>query len=93
MSYEGYSQFLCPTGHHWTLDCNCIFSSLEENSCPVCHMGAVCENTVDLTNGSFDGDERIDGYIKLEEASRRECKECHSVLEITYKIPRKRGAS
>ena len=89
MSYEGYSQFLCSKGHLWTLDCNSVVGNTEENICR-CGLPAVWENVVDVTNGAFDLGERIDGYVELEEASRQECDKCHSVLDVTYKIPKRK---
>lgn len=47
MSYEGYSQFLCKSGHYLgTRDCN----DLRVETCPIC-QASVIENMVDQTNG------------------------------------------
>lgn len=87
MSYEGYSQFLCKNGHQWTRDCNAVD---EVNECLDCSEPPVWENMVDLTNGSFDGDERIDGYVELELLEPpKTCDKCNSVLEVRYKNPQK----
>ena len=95
MSYEGYSQFLCKHGHHWTKDCNWTEAELKDNTCDQGHP-AVWENMVDTTNGSFETnpktgkEERIDGHIELEIESIKECKTCGTITEVRYKIPKKR---
>lgn len=88
MSYEGYSQFLCKNGHGWTSDCMNTGMSLEENKCFTCGEPAVWENMVNVTNGSFEGDERIDGYVELELLTEKKCEHCDSILERTYKQPK-----
>ena len=84
MSYEGYSQFLCKNGHYWTRDCYD-----DDRICPKCSDLAVWENMVNTTNGSFEGNLRIDGFIELTIAEITECKTCGTVLETIYKIPKK----
>ena len=44
---------------------------------------------VDVTNGSFEDEKRIDGFVELEVVSSKECEVCHTVLETIYKIPKK----
>ena len=88
MSYEGYSQFLCAVGHYWEEDCLNTKSPTPENCCPFGHR-AVWENMVDVTNGSFEDEKRIDGFVELEVVSSKECEVCHTVLETIYKIPKK----
>lgn len=82
MSYEGYYQFLCPEGHYWTSDC------YSEDK--ICHCGkeAIWENSVDITNGSFEGEIRIDGYIALKQIYEKKCDKCGSILEMKYEIPK-----
>lgn len=46
MSYEGYIQFLCPSGHLWTQD---VYS--DRHNCLFCGESAIWENDVDETNG------------------------------------------
>ena len=91
MSYEGFTQYLCKNGHLHELDC--YMDDLK--ICPVCSEKIVWENSVDVTNGSFDeidGKEvRIDGYVELKIKSRRKCEHCNSILEMTYEIPEKEG--
>ena len=94
MSYEGYSQFLCKNGHYWTEDC---YMAGDDNECLICHGPVFWENMVDVTNGCYDYDpvtgedtgKRIDGYVELEQKSVDKCDKCSSVLNETYKIPRK----
>lgn len=99
MSYEGYSQFLCKNGHHWTRDCYELPQIYEEEvkqKCPKCGEEEVWENMVNETNGTYDDDgERIDGYVELKiksEISGRcsACGEKH-VCEVTYDIPEDGG--
>jgi hypothetical protein len=95
MSYEGYTQYLCAKGHYHTRDC--MYDDL--TICPDCMADIVWSNMVDVTNGSFEQDERpgfewneirIDGYVELEVEYERKCDCCGSVLETTYKIPKKK---
>ena len=93
MSFEGYYQVLCENGHLNTWD---VYSSPEENI--RCHCGKkfVWKNLVDQTNGSFDNNNRIDGYVELEiETKAEECKcsKCgntHKTGLDTYKIPKEK---
>jgi hypothetical protein len=48
-------------------------------------------NIVDTTNGSFEDEERIDGYVNLKVEKETKCKECGHTLEITYKISKGKG--
>jgi predicted Zn-ribbon and HTH transcriptional regulator len=93
MSFEGYYQLLCPSGHHWTAD---VHSAEGKGRCPHCDSEPVWQNTVDLTNGSWDGNNwRIDGYIELKEATAAEicrCPNCddeHVKTPPTYHIPQR----
>lgn len=58
MSYEGYTQYLCPLGHYWTEDamagyyCEYSNGTSDSPSCPHCKASPVWENMVDTTNGS-----------------------------------------
>ena len=94
MSWSGYTQRLCKNGH--------LLSSTayldEAEPCLICGAGQVWWNQVDLTNGSFDGDKRIDGYIELERAEEPKeacicpiCNNKHMFLPPVYKIPDKGG--
>lgn len=87
MSYEGYSQFLCSKGHYWTKDCYSVHGN---ELCPICGERFVWENMVDETNGCYENSIRIDGYVALEEKNKKVCEHCNSILEITYKIPKKK---
>ena len=49
MSFEGYYQLLCPTGHYWSQDC---YTKADPSICPICGRAAVWENLVDTTNGN-----------------------------------------
>lgn len=92
MSYEGFSQFLCKEGHYWSEDC--YDADVRTTKCQFGHK-AIWENMVDITNGSYETnpetgkEERIDGYVELEPKLTNKCDKCKSVLEQTFKIPRK----
>ena len=88
MSYEGYTQYICGNGHYCHLFSPqaCLLSS--NACCPDCESEYVWENSVDLTNGSYDIDgNRMDGYIELEIVNQEKCEHCDSILSTVYKIP------
>jgi hypothetical protein len=65
MSYEGFTQYICPVGHHYTVDSMVGyggFDSKEEHikaySCPRCGAWPVYSNEVDETNGTDPQDPR-----------------------------------
>ena len=94
MSFEGYYQFLCKKGHYYTESANSarfyLFSPRDQDvRCPYCGEKIVWYNLVDLTNGSFEGNRRIDGYVELKLLKERVCDKCGSVLERIYKLPPK----
>ena len=64
MSFEGYNQLLCKKGHYFNLD---VYDArdIEDIKCPVCKENVAWYNIVDVTNGSYEGKVRIDGYIEL----------------------------
>lgn len=71
MSFEGYYQILCRSGHLHGADC---YSDDSYDRGWRCHCGEpkAWVNLVDVTNGSFEVDpdtgeeERIDGFVELE---------------------------
>jgi len=85
MSYEGYVQYLCKVGHYIEQDCYMDDLTI----CPVCKKEIVWHNDVDITNGSYEGDERIDGHIELKIKKQQKCKHCKTNLETRYVIPEK----
>jgi len=85
MSWEGYFQHLCKKGHYWS---KCAEYAEEDITCSICGEPVVWTNTVDVTNGSFEGKKRIDGYVDLKVEKATMCKECGHALEVTYKIPK-----
>ena len=95
MSYEGYNQVLCEKGHYHTFDAYDSYSRLDWK-CPVCQSKVAWDNSVNLTNGSYEGKKRIDGYVKLKidvpskTCVCKKCKNKHKITECTYKIPKKK---
>ena len=88
MSWEGDYQQLCKKGHYTSKSAE---YQEEDTHCRICGEKIVWTNTIDTTNGSFDDEgNRIDGYVELKEKSRKTCKECGTVLEILYNIPKKK---
>jgi len=91
MSFEGFNQFLCRNGHYDSCD---IYE--EEKSICKCGEPFVWTNLVDLTNGSYYEEERVDGYVQLETITLAKHDTCnlghkHEIVEATYKIPDNRG--
>lgn len=93
MSYEGYQQLICKNGHYNTVD---AYDNIEV--CQVCGEGFVWWNSVDVTNGSFEVNEkgeevRIDGHINLEILQSEDyctCEKCdntHIISPAIYKVP------
>lgn len=50
MSYEGYTQYLCPNGHLWTVDAY-LGDGDNEHICSQCRQTRVWSHSVDCTNG------------------------------------------
>jgi len=49
MSYEGYEEYLCETGHYWTRD---VYSKTDDGEkCPYCNGKPSHWHPVDQTNG------------------------------------------
>ena len=89
MSFEGYYQMICEKGHYSTIGVH--LDEPETFLCPACKEQIVWWNLVDTTNGSFYNGKRIDRLIKMEVDKRKVCDKCGSVLETTFKIPKKGG--
>ena len=71
------------------------YTELKDHKCPKCGEPAIWENLVNTTNGSFEDDERIDGYIELKIKSELSgvcsaCGEKH-ICETRYWIPGSEG--
>jgi hypothetical protein len=79
MSFEGYYQLICEKGHYYHEG---LFGLEEKTPCPYCKSEPAWWNLVDTTN-----DEGLP--IKLKVITKRICCKCGSVLEETYKIPKK----
>jgi nucleoside-specific outer membrane channel protein Tsx len=96
MSFEGYYQVICEKGHTYNKNVYEVHDWAEEK-CVFCKSKIAWFNTVDLTNGSFIGSKRIDGYIELKidkPTKECECEKCgniHTTEPATYKIPKKKG--
>ena len=88
MSFEGYYQLICKKGHSYQVG---LYGLEEKTPCPVCNSVVAWWNIVDITNGSFEANKRIDGYITLKIKSQKICEHCTSVLETIYNIPKKGG--
>ena len=93
MSYEGYVQCLCVSGHYTTVDCY-FFDNFDTWCCPVCQKALAWRHHVDITNGSFDDDgNRIDGHVELEciEENFCTCPDCgvqHRSATPVFRIPK-----
>lgn len=62
MSFRGYTQHLCESGHYWTQD---VPQSVSFH-CPVCGKPPSWSNLVDTTNGEREG------YVQLIMKRRRQ---------------------
>lgn len=87
MSYEGYDQHLCETGHLFTTDC---YTSFQDAKCP-CGKKSVFYNVVDQTNGEdwgFIPQEEWD-KLKLQDEIKKQCDlgQWHTIQEATYRKP------
>lgn len=56
MSYEGYEEFICENGHHWTVDASELLHGTNKQRksafvCPHCKKKAQYHCRVDETNG------------------------------------------
>ena len=97
MSYEGYDQILCKNGHESSIHAYDPLLDIDNWSCPICKEKVAWWNSVDLTNGSFENGQRIDGYVKLEVDRPEEnciCPDCgvsHVKRVVTHKIPNNVG--
>lgn len=95
MSYEGYTQYLCATGHYWIVEAD--IDSYIQAMCPHDTQPAVWHNGVDITNGSHDeAGLRIDGYVDLtlKQEYLCTCATCgvkHEAKPPEYYIPPPRG--
>ena len=90
MSYEGYEQKICKNGHYWTEDAIEFMWDDEVRECYKCGEKPIWENSVNLTNGSFDDEgNRIDGFIELKVKKETSgiCSECGEkhICERFYK--------
>lgn len=84
MSYEGYTQLLCPTGHYFEKDCND-----SERTCPECGQKACWENSVDDTNCEQTGLIPLDRFTIRTLAKTKMCDMGHEhrIEPPTYHIP------
>lgn len=81
MSYEGYTEYLCEDGHHWTQDAY----DERPRMCADCGKRAVWYHDVDQTNGDDDW-ALLDA---IETAAFAQCNygHTHQVRVARYKIP------
>jgi hypothetical protein len=90
MSYEGYEQILCESGHLTELEC--FWYDRKSFKCS-CGKGVAWTHSVDETNQSASEYPLMCGVYPLEiikEGERKYCEHCNSLLgyeENVYKIP------
>lgn len=96
MSWEGYDQILCESGHLSHRDITPFEDPdlYDKWRCGFCGGVVAWTNQVDITNGSHDEDgTRIDGYVELEVVEPEStcvCDKCnmlHIAKHTRYKIP------
>jgi hypothetical protein len=98
MSFEGFYQTICVSGHYnSTTDAYCFDNPEEDYLCLYCKGKLAWWNLVDVTNGSWDGEgNRIDGYIEVEciEQNICECPTCgvkHRAKAPVFAVPKEGG--
>ena len=84
MSYEGYDRFLCKNGHLWEVDALATMYDEEKQKCPVCKEEEVWSEMIDETNGEGHPTKLI-----LDKKKSKICKECGTILQAVYLIPKK----
>ena len=93
MSYEGYEEHLCATGHQFEADAFAGAAYCWDDSsapslfCPVCGEESVWHNPVDETN--YEGFP-YNNYVELTAEEVCKCAECgnsHIKAEATYRVP------
>jgi len=94
MSYEGFEQHICKSGHQFTTPCQYFFDSdmeIEKEKCPYCQEVSVWHNCVDDTNNECLG--IINDWSSLlltkEEATTCELGCLHVITRATYRVPTK----
>ena len=94
MSYEGFEQHICKSGHQFTIPCQFLFGmeSMEKEKCPYCQEVSAWYNCVDDTNYECWG--IINDWSSLlltrEEVVICEFGYSHIVTRATYRVPTKK---
>lgn len=90
MSYEGYVEYLCEYGHHWTVD---AYGDDSGNHCPECRRhgvknAPVWNHAIDCTNGiEYDEEGRELAYTVPAELEVDHYEE--RVIKVPiYKVPK-----
>ena len=91
MGYSGYYQFICKTGHLYSVDAMELYYGDEEAEfCPVCSASPVWQNSIDQTNND---PPPFSKFRVKEPAVTKTCHECghtKQVSEVTYHVPTER---
>jgi len=80
MSFEGYYQLICKNGHYYQAG---LYTEEENTSC-FCGEKPIWWNLVNITNDAGNP-------VILKLLKRKICKECDSILEEIYEIPKEKG--
>jgi hypothetical protein len=93
MSYVGYEQHLCKSGHLFAQDSEYFPGEVDAPNCPYCGEPSVFFNSVDNTNGEEWGlipEEEWKG-LQITEEVRKICNLGHEhvIAKATYRIPTK----
>lgn len=92
MSYEGYEQHLCKSGHLFSQDAQCfVGEELDKPDCPHCGESSVFCNSVDDTNGEEWGiiPKKEWEALQIHAEVKKICNLGHEhvITEATYRVP------
>ena len=88
MSYEGYTEYLCENGHHWTVD---VMNEADECLCPRCKGIPVWDHGVNETNGIVEDENGVPDPDTVPYPLEVERYEEVVVKMPVYKIPANTG--
>jgi len=89
MSYEGYDQHLCASGHYFTVDAMEHYGLMDKAKCPTCGAESAWSMAVDQTN---DEGFPYGNFVQIKGDKHETCEHCNHtkvVSEATYRIPTK----
>lgn len=88
MSFEGFEQHICASGHLYEVECAYMFGD-DPDGCLLCGQHSVWRNIVDNTNGNAVGFIPDHQFTVLTPRVTEICnlRHEHTMAEPTYKVP------